>query len=307
MINDSWLDDVEIGIGTWAWGDAGVWGYGKEYGEPEVHGAFDAAVDSGVRLFDTAEIYGRGESERLLGRFMKQRAETIRIATKFMPLPWRWRDANLLSALRRSLDRLGVGRVDLYQIHMPLPPRPVTSWMPPLAEAVTQELVRDVGVSNYSERQMRAAADRLAQLGARLATNQVQYSLLKRNAEFNGVLNACRELNVRLIAYSPLAMGLLSAKYTTANPPPGLRGFRYRKTLARLEPLVTLLHDVGQAHGGRTRSQVALNWIICKGALPIPGAKNGAQSIENAGAAGWRLAADEVARLDEASLPFTRL
>ena len=306
MTHDAWLDDMEIGIGTWAWGSR-MWGYGKKYGEAEVHGAFDAAVDSGVRLFDTAEIYGRGESERLLGRFMKKRAETIQIATKFMPLPWRWRDGNLLSALRRSLDRLGVGRVDLYQIHMPLRPRQVTSWMPPLVEAVTQGLVRDVGVSNYSERQMRLAADRLEQLGARLATNQVEYSLLKRNAEFNGVLNACRELKVRLIAYSPLSMGLLSAKYTTANPPPGFRGFRYRKTLARLEPLVALLHDVGQAHGRRTRSQVALNWIICKGALPIPGAKNGAQSIENAGAAGWRLTGDEVARLDEASLPFTRL
>jgi aryl-alcohol dehydrogenase-like predicted oxidoreductase len=307
MNQRSFLDDVEIGVGTWAWGDTRFWGYGRGYGDADLRGAFDAAVQARVRLFDTAEVYGFGRSETLLGRFMRESGERVSIATKFFPLPWRVAGWQLLRALRKSLARLGVPRVDLYQMHWPLPPRSVAAWMEPLADAVSEGLVTEVGVSNYSAVQMRAAYERLAARGVRLATNQVEYSLLKRDVEFNGVAEGCREMRVRLIAYSPLAMGMLSGKYTPGSPPPGLRGWRYRRPLlARLEPLIALLDEIGRAHANKTRSQVSLNWLICKGALPIPGAKNAAHASENAGAAGWRLSASDVAALDEASLRFRK-
>lgn len=307
MTPRSVLADIDIGIGTWSWGDRSMWGYGKHYGDADLKGAFDAAIASGIRLFDTAEIYGFGKSERLLGRFVRETGAAISIATKFFPYPWRVAPSQLQRALRGSLDRLGVAQVDLYQTHWPLPPRSVVTWMEPMAQAVSEGLIKEVGVSNYSADQMRRAFDRLAARGIRLASNQVEYSLLKRSVETNGILETCRELNVRLIAYSPLAMGMLSGKYTPQSPPPGVRGFRYRRPLlSTLPALVGLLDELGAAHGGKTRNQVALNWLICRGALPIPGAKSAAHARDNTGAAGWRLTAEEVAALDAASLRFTR-
>ncbi len=307
MTPRSVLDDVDVGVGTWSWGDKSMWGYGRHYGDADLKGAFDAAITSGMRLFDTAEIYGFGKSERLLGRFVRETGAAISVATKFFPYPWRVAPSQLLRALRGSLDRLGVARVDLYQTHWPLPPRSVVTWMEPMAQAVSEGLIKEVGVSNCSADQMRRAFDWLATRGIRLASNQVEYSLLKRDVETNGILDACRELNVRLIAYSPLAMGMLSGKYTPQAPPPGVRGVRYRRPLlSTLPALIGVLDDLGGAHGGKTRNQVALNWLVCKGALPIPGAKSAAHARDNAGAAGWRLTAEEVAALDAASLRFTR-
>jgi aryl-alcohol dehydrogenase-like predicted oxidoreductase len=129
------LDRFEIGVGTWSWGDKSFWGYGRGYGDADLRGAFDAAIASGVRFFDTAEIYGFGKSERLLGRFIAETGERVSIATKFFPYPWRVAASQLLGALRRSLDRLGVAQVDLYQTHWPLPPRSVSAWMEPMAVA----------------------------------------------------------------------------------------------------------------------------------------------------------------------------
>jgi aryl-alcohol dehydrogenase-like predicted oxidoreductase len=307
VTEQSLLDAVEIGIGTWAWGDKTFWGYGRAYGDTDLRGAFDAAVASGITLFDTAEAYGFGKSERLLGRFMSETGAKISIATKFLPYPWRAAGSQLVAALRRSLARLGVPRVELYQIHWPLPPRGATYWMEPLAAAVSEGLVREVGVSNYSAVQMRAAFERLGARGVRLASNQVEYSLLKRDVEFNGILDACRKLGVKLIAYSPLAMGMLSGKYTPVAPPPGIRGLRYRRALlTALPPLIRLLDEIGRSHGNRTRNQVALNWLVCKGALPIPGAKSAAHAFENSGAAGWRLGEPDIAALDEASVKFRK-
>ncbi|MCS6911395.1 MAG: aldo/keto reductase, partial [Anaerolineales bacterium] len=116
------------------------------------------------------------------------------------------------------------------------------------------------------------------------------------------LLALCHELDIRFIAYSPLEQGLLTGKYTPQNPPPGIRSQRYRNLLARIQPLITALREIGEAHGGKTPAQVALNWCICKGTLPIPGAKNAKQAEQNAGALGWRLTQEEVARLDRVSL-----
>ncbi len=291
-----------LGIGTWAWGDRMFWGYGRDYADADLQAAFEASLAAGITWFDTAEIYGSGQSERLLGRFAQAAGGPVVMATKFFPFPWRWRQGSVLSTLRRSLQRLGLGQVGLYQIHQPFPPVPIETWMAGLADAVEAGLARAVGVSNYSPEQTRRAHAALARRGIPLASNQVAYSLLPRQPERAGLVQVCRDLNITLIAYSPLAQGLLTGKYVPGNPPPGLRGWRFnRRLVARIQPLVALLGELGAAHSGKTPAQVALNWVMCKGAAPIPGAKTARQAQDNAGALGWRLTGEEVAALDAAS------
>lgn len=300
------LQSFEIGTGAWSWGDKLVWGYGSGYSAAEVHTAFVASIGSGIRFFDTAEMYGFGQSERLLGQFRRDSQQNVLVATKFMPLPWRWRRSQLVSALRGSLRRLGMTSVDLYQIHWPSPPRPVEFWADALADVVEAGLTRSVGVSNYSRAEMQRTMDTLAKRGISLTSNQVEYNLLQRGVERSGLLKMCHELDVRLIAYSPIAMGMLSGKYSADNRPLGIRRWNfYGKLLPKLPPLLDLLREIGDAHNSKTPAQVALNWTISKGTLPIPGAKNARQAEQNAGALGWRLTADEVAKLDEASERLT--
>lgn len=298
------LDGVLMGVGTWAWGDRLVWGYGRGYSADDVKKAFDVSIENGIRLFDTAEVYGQGKSEQLLGEFIRSLQEPVLVATKFMPFPWRLSRRSLLRALRGSLKRLGIERVDLYQIHQPFPPINVETWMAGMTEAVQAGLVRAVGVSNYDQSWMQRAYDALAREGIRLAANQVEYSLVNRKVEKNGLLQKCRDLDVKLIAYSPLGMGLLTGKYSAANPPQGIRAgvVNYnRRLLEKMEPLLTLMKRIGSDHAGKTPAQIALNWVICKNALPIPGAKNITQAEQNAGALDWRLTAEEIMALDEAS------
>jgi aryl-alcohol dehydrogenase-like predicted oxidoreductase len=293
-----------LGIGTWAWGDRLFWGYGRgEYSDDDLEAAFQASREAGINFFDTAEMYGRGRSEQLLGRFLRDSGDDVVVATKFFPFPWRLRRADLPKALQASLERLGMERVDVYQIHWPFPPVPIWTWMAAMADVVEAGLVRAVGVSNYSPEQTRRAVAALGERGVRLISNQVEYSLLKRQPERNGLLQLCHDLNVTLIAYSPLGQGLLTGKYTPENPPSGMaRRRRYPpQRLAAIQPLLGLMREIGQAHGGKTLPQVASNWVMCKGALPIPGAKNVDQARENAGALGWRLTDDEVAALDASS------
>jgi aryl-alcohol dehydrogenase-like predicted oxidoreductase len=302
MEKPSILMGVELGVGTWQWGDQMLWGYGGTYNASDLNAAFDASLAKGITFFDTAEVYGSGRSEQLLGQFVKAAGKPVVIATKYMPYPWRLGKGRLPSALRHSLERLGVERVDLYQIHWPFPPMPIETWMDALADAVEAGLVREVGVSNYSAAQVRRAHAALKRRGIPLASNQVRYSLLSRGPDRTGLLALCHELDIRLIAYSPLAQGVLSGKYGPSHPLPGPRGFTNgRAYLQRVQPLLARLRQIGEAHGGKTQAQVALNWLICKGALPIPGAKNAQMAEQNAAAAGWRLAEAEVAALDAES------
>jgi aryl-alcohol dehydrogenase-like predicted oxidoreductase len=290
-----------LGIGTWQWGDRFMWGFGGEYADVEVREAFYASLEAGIDFFDTAEVYGLGRSERFLGRFMEESGADVTVATKFMPFPWRLTQGQLLRALRHSLKRLGLPRVDLYQVHFPLPIRSVETWARALADAVDEGLTRAVGVSNYDVEQMGRTFNVLAERGVPLASNQVEYSLLHRKPERNGLLRTCEELDVTLIAYSPIAKGVLTGKYTPENPPPGARRRIYPpQRLRKIMPLVGLLREIGKGYG-KEPVHVALNWVICKGALPIPGAKNARHARSNAEALGWRLTEDEVAALDEAS------
>ena len=291
-----------LGVGAWAWGDRRFWNYGQGYNEADIRGAFDASLAGGVNFIDTAEVYGSGASERFLGSFLPGASSPVVVATKFFPFPWRLSKTSLLRALRGSLERLNLERVDLYQVHWPYPPMAIETWAEALAQAVQQGLARAVGVSNYSADQMRRASAVLAKHSIVLASNQVDYSLLNRKVEQNGVLKTCQELGVTLIAYSPLAQGVLTGKYSPERPLPGIRGWRYSKAvLEKTQSLLRRMGEIGEAHDGKSVAQVALNWTICKGTVPIPGAKNAKQAQDNLGALGWRLSEAEVVALDDAS------
>ena len=198
------LHAVEMGLGAWQWGDRMVWQYGQGYGDDEVHKAFLASVNEGIRFVDTAEVYGSGRSERLLGKFIKETDQPILIATKYFPYPWRFGKGTVVHALNASLERIGVDSVDLYQLHWPSPLMSIELVMDGLTECVQSGKARTVGVSNYGQTRMLAAYSALARHNIPLASNQVHYSLLNRTAEYDGTLARCKELGIRFIAYSPL-------------------------------------------------------------------------------------------------------
>jgi len=286
-----------LGLGTWQWGDTGMWQYGQGYSQADVQAAYTASREAGITFFDTAEIYGSGTSERLLGPLALAERDQVFVATKFAPLPYRLMAGSLGKALDASLKRLTLTQVDLYQIHWPFTLLSIDALMNALADQVEAGKTRAVGVSNFSARQMRKAHGALAKRGIPLASNQVHYSLLARAPERNGVLAACRELDVRLIAYSPLEKGALTGKYHEGARVTGQRkqfvsAFR-SSSLQASAPLIDLLRKVGAAHEGKTPAQVALAWLMRQGALPIPGAKNPTQALSNAGALGWSLTDDE--------------
>jgi aryl-alcohol dehydrogenase-like predicted oxidoreductase len=299
-----------MGLGAWAWGDRVFWGFNRGYGEKDVQAAFESSLAAGINFIDTAEVYGSGVSERLLGCFLNNSSrgspsQPLVVATKFFPFPWRFFEKSVTSALQRSLNRLQLEQVDLYQVHTPTSLIPVETWARGLGRAVKEGLTRSVGVSNYSPEQTRNAHSALEWMGVPLAANQVEYSLLNRKIEKTGLVDLCRSLGVAIISYSPIAKGVLTGKYTPASPPAGVRGrFYNREYLEKVQPLLKLLREIGQGHGSKSPSQVAINWAICKGTVPIPGAKNARQAQENAGALGWSLAEPEIEALDRASEGF---
>jgi aryl-alcohol dehydrogenase-like predicted oxidoreductase len=292
-----------LGVGTWAWGDPLFWAYGKNFGESDIADAFQASLSAGITFFDTAEIYGFGESERLIGRFAQQTEQPIQLATKYFPVPWRWNRSAIAEALTASLERLQMSEICLYQIHWPLEFFLKTQdFMEVLAAEVKKGRIQAVGVSNYSAEQMTIAHQFLADKGIPLATNQVPYSLLTRQIESNGILEKARQLGVTILAYSPLAQGLLTGKYTpeTVSELQGARRIDPRfspKGLKKLAPLFAEIEKIAEKYD-KMPAQVALNWLISQGnVIPIPGAKNAQQAIQNAGALGWSMSPEEVKNL----------
>jgi len=288
-----------IGLGIMQWGDIKTPNQPDIEIKKDIQEIFRVSLDMGVYFFDTAEIYGNGQSERNLGVCLKEASEKIVVASKFMPFPWRLSKRELRSALNASLKRLGLVNLDLYQIHWPFPPVPIKNWMDAMADAFKEGLIRAVGVSNYSAHQTEIAFDMLSKQGIPLASNQVKYSLLDRHPEKFGLVDLCKKLNITIIAYSPLEKGILTGKYTSENPPAGYRYWRYSKSfLKKIELLLNELNEIGKNHGGMSPAQVSLNWLTSKGVVPIPGAKNMLQAKENAGAMGWQLSSNEVEQLD---------
>lgn len=295
------LQVSQIGLGIMQWGDVKI----SDKASPvntDILDIYRAAIEGGINFFDSAEMYGNGKSELHLGSCIEALPNDIIIATKFMPFPWRLSKGELRAALTRSLKRLRVTHLDLYQIHWPIPPMPIKSWMDAMSDVVADGLIRAVGVSNYSPAQTRSAYEALSKHGITLASNQVKYNLLHRRPENNGLVDLCRDLGVTIIAYSPIGKGILTGKYSPENLPAGYRAWIYNKNyLIKIGPLFGGIRKIGDAHQGKTSAQVALNWLICKGAVPIPGARTKKQAEENAGSLGWQLSTEEVERLDRIS------
>lgn len=308
----STVPTAPLGVGTWAWGDESTWGmggYDSDLTESTITEAWNTSLDAGVTLFDTAEVYGDGESERIIGKLLAEvpgRREDIVIATKFMPSPWKLNvRRSLREALLASLDRLGVQRVDLYQIHGPVSLRSHAAMAEALSEVHAEGLVKSVGVSNYSIKEMGSIHAELAARGVQLASNQIEYSPLRKSPESSGLLAACKRLGVVPLAYSPLGQGRLTGKYSAQNPPPGKRTFSDHP-MEQVDMVVAELRRIGLARDAKTPAQVALRWIIQKGAVPIPGAKNASQAAQNAGALGWELSDDDMTAIDRVALEGRR-
>ncbi len=303
---------IPLCVGTWAWGDKLFWNYGSDYDSQQLREAFQAAMETGSTFFDTAEVYGFGASEDFLGQFMQQTDKPVQIATKYGPAPWRFTAQSVSDALTESLKRLRLERVTLYQVHWPFSfLMSQETLINALADEVKRGRVEAVGVSNYSAEQMRQAHQILAARGVKLASNQVRYSLLTRQIESNGIFDTARQLGVTILAYSPLAQGLLTGKYTTDGSvkPSGARRLdsRFSKEgLEKIAPVISLLRQLGQKHD-RTPAQVALNWLIAGGnVVAIAGAKTAAQVQQNAGALGWKLNDLEIAQLEQVSRPWLK-
>lgn len=284
-----------IGLGTWQFGST-EWGYGRDYDTRVAGHIAQRAIDLGITLIDTAEIYGFGRSERIVGNAIRTRRESVFLASKLFPvgLPFMIR-----SRARASARRLGVAQIDLYQQHWESPLFPPGTTMPHFRRLVDEGLVQHVGVSNHSLAAWLACE---RSLGGRVLSNQVRFSLAHRGPERDLLPWAQREGRI-VIAYSPLGQGALSGKYQSS-PPRNFRRFGGdfgAQARARREPLVSALRDIAGRYRA-TAAQIALAWLIQKpNVVAIPGASTVQQVEENAAAADISLADEDVARLDALS------
>ncbi|KAH6646035.1 NADP-dependent oxidoreductase domain-containing protein [Truncatella angustata] len=303
-----------ICIGTWAWGDNATWKNASADARQLLNGAWETMQKQGLNFLDTAEIYGNGESERIIKQLrdgspdeFKQKLVT---ASKYIPIPLPptklFMPYGVVNSCRKSLERMGLESMDLYQIHGPIHfLNSIDSVAGGLAKCVELGLTRAVGVSNYSKDEMIRMDDALKTRGLRLASNQVEFSLLRTLPETGGLLEECKKRGILLMAYSPLAMGRLTGKYSAENPLPSGRKFS-NYPIEQISPLLDILRKVAAAHDVKP-SAVALKWVIQKGAIPLGGVKNATQAEENARAASedWLLSDDEVTELEKHSVVGT--
>jgi pyridoxine 4-dehydrogenase len=284
-----------MGCGTWAWGNRLLWGYDESM-DSQLQEIFTLCVNEGVTLFDTGDSYGTGK--------LNGQSETFCIATKLAAYPWRLTRNSMISACQASANRLR-RPVDLVQLHWSTAnyaPWQEGRLLDGLGDLVEKGLVKGVGLSNFGPQRLEYAHKKFSSRGISLTSLQVQYSLLSTYPVTElGLKEVCDGLGIQLIAYSPLALGLLTGKYeNTQNLPKGLRGWLFRQLIPAIRPLLDTMTAVARSRE-KTLSQVALNWCMAKGSLPIPGAKTVSQARENMGALGWRLDAGEVAELDRSS------
>jgi aryl-alcohol dehydrogenase-like predicted oxidoreductase len=304
-----------IGLGCWQFSDRVGFGglFWPSLEQEASREIVRTSLMGGVNWFDTAEIYGNGTSETRLADGLinagKKPGDVV-IATKWHPA---FRTAaNLLKTIRVRKERLSPFPIDLYQIHAPVSFSTTAGEADALARLVAEGHVRTVGVSNYSARQMRAMHAALAKHEVPLVSNQVEYSMLKRGIESNGLMDAAKELGITIIAYSPLAQGLLTGKF---HDDPALlkkAGFRRIKGLFRhgqvekARPVIEALKGMAEKYEA-TPGQVALNWLIHfhgDTVVAIPGAMKAQQAQQNTGALAFKLSNDELAQLDELSQGF---
>lgn len=289
-----------IGVGTISWGDASR-GFGTTFREKDAFDAFQRARKSGINFFDTAEVYGyKGQkyeqsAEEILGRFVKNDDSIIKdevvVGSKVFTIPWtnalmgggiRLGKESLVKAGKESVKRMGGRRMDLWSIHFPFPSFSQDALMSALEESLDVGLTRAVGVSNYNTEQLERAFEILEKRGIPLASNQIEYSVVNRKAEKEGLIQSCLDRDVKVVAHSPLKAlktTEIEEKYVIMNK---------------------LCEFIGQVNGGgKSKVSVMLNYCMAKGTIPIPGVKRveHIEDIENA--MGWTLDEESVLTIDE--------
>jgi len=347
------LEVPTVGVGTISWSSDSL----TELENLELQSLVNTACKSNAAFFDTAERYGSnwktalglgwGETEaltqKLLTRVPKQEDQSslLRpiVATKFTPSPWRTTAQSVVDACEESCKRLGVDSLDLYQIHMPDIVQPFKNspmfaskpkdqiYWEGMVECYNRGLVKNIGVCNYGQTLLLEAKQYLQKKNVPLASNQIAFSLVGRHNGAQETLDLCNELDIKVLAFFPFAMGLLTGKYTSEEMTSNVLAqdtltslVRSKKTPLELRdlskyvtgdvksgipdggvrPLLQAMEEIAQ-NRKKTVAQVALNYIIWKGAIPIPGARTSAQVRDNVGAMGWRLSLQEVNQLETAA------
>ena len=293
-----------ICIGAWSWGDKATFHWDPAE-LPAVKEAWEILRESGLNWIDTAQAYGDGESERICGAlFSGLDRNKFVIQTKWFVVPTA---TNIFSPnhapakmLKESLERMHLEYIDIYLVHGPIHPSSIAQAAKGLAECVEKGMTKAVGVANYSAEDMIQMADELAKYGIPLATNQCEYSVIRRHPEIHGLFAACKERNIVFQAYASLAQGRLTGKYNADHEPPKTYRFSIYP-MKELEPTLAVLDEIARVRQTNV-SAVALNYNISKGALPVVGVRSPEQAKQNVKALGWRLSEEEIRRIDSVSI-----
>ena len=288
-------------MGTWAWG-AGAFGgdavFGSNTDVENLKPVFEAAMKSGLNLWDTATVYGMGESERILGTLAKcVNRDDLAISTKFTPQLAEIYENSVEKMADASIERMDCGYIDIYWIHNPMD---VERWTPGLIPLLKSGKVKRVGVSNHNIQEIQRANEILGEAGFKVSAVQNHFSLLYRSSEKGGVLDYCKKNGIEFWAYMVLEQGALSGKYNKENllPEESDRGKKYNPVLPQLEALTNEMSAIGQKYGASC-SQIGIAWAIAKGTLPLIGATKERHVIEAAEAAKIQLTDEEVAKLEK--------
>tara|TARA_Y100001968_G_scaffold333757_1_gene399145 strand:- start:37 stop:996 length:960 start_codon:yes stop_codon:yes gene_type:complete len=298
-----------IGFGTWAWGNKFLWGYKANKNDSLLRQTFQTAINGGLTLIDTADSYGtgslRGRSEKLLGEFLEplpsSKLNTITIATKLAPYPWRIGREGFRKAFQLSKERLK-GKLDRVQLHWSTAryaPWQEVQLIDGLADLIEEGVVSEIGLSNMGPKRLRWIQERLSERNVKIKSLQIQFSLLSPNSkEFLEIRKICKELNIQILAYSPLALGILAVNPEEEKLP---TEFIRKKIFIRLlEPSKNLRIKLFEISNKRrvSQAQVALNWCKAKETIPIPGIRTPKQAKDAIDSTKWSLSAEEKNELD---------
>lgn len=292
-----------VALGTWSWGVGGAGGdmvFGHHLSEKELEEVYLRALDRGLNLFDTATVYGMGDSERILAYFLNNHKDReALVSTKFTPQIALSTDNPALTMCENSLKVLGRDVIDLYWIHNPMD---VEKYTPMLIPLVKQGLVKRVGVSNHNLAELKRAQEILGKEGIQVSAVQNHFSLLYRSSEKAGILDYCKDNDIDFFAYMVLEQGALTGKYNSSNPLPkdSQRGETYNPLLPKIDALIEAMKKIGDAHHCSI-SQVAIAWAINKGTIPIIGVTKARQVDEAKEASEIILDDSEMRELEAAS------
>jgi len=291
-----------VALGTWSWGTGAAGGdevFGNHLDTAELKPVFEAAMNAGLKLWDTAAVYGMGASERVLGSFIRDCSSQVILSTKFTPQIAGACADPMAEMCQGSLERLGAESIDLYWVHNPAD---VERWTPCLIPLVKSGKVKQVGVSNHNLAQIRRAEEILSEEGVHISAVQNHFSLLYRSSEQAGILDYCKEHNITFFSYMVLEQGALSGKYDSKHPLPegSQRADTYNPILPQLEALTDLMAQIGKAHGASV-AQIAVAWAIKKGTVPIIGVTKPHHVEDAAKAAQVKLTTEEMERLEAAA------